>query len=184
MSDNFTVYHELIEQKFSSLINEQNQALKYKEMVDKIQRESQQIHETQMVEFGKEIEKYKLDIDRLKDIEKEYQHLDIEHKHLKSKYEDLANDTKKPKTRSGSHIISVDSLSKSIDNSGKLKDEIQDLRQRVNKWEYKWEALRQTPAKYYIDDIDQKYRFSVDEWRHKKQWGMGQDNIDSQWRKR
>ena len=185
LSNNFSIYHDLIEQKFSNLLqnasNGEDEIGKYKEMVERIQRESQQIQQTQMEEYGQEINKYKDDLDRLKNIEKEYDHLNIEHKHLSQKYETLLNDSR-TRTRSISHTMSIDSNKSGENDIGKLKDEIYDLRQKMNGWQHKWDELRHTPAKYYINDIDQKHRFSVDQYKH--YWGMGLDNIDAKWRKK
>ena len=183
LSANFSKYHELIEKKFGILCENgiigKNEIDKYRETINEIRRESQIKQENHVMEYEKEIDKYRSDLDKMKEIEKEYQHLSIEHKHLQSKYEEMKSS--QPRARSGSHSISIDH-NKSGDEIEKLKDEIYELRKMVRRQQLKWDELKHTPAKYYVNDIDQKHRFSTDEYRN--YWGFGLDNVHSKWRQK
>ena len=82
--------------------------------------------------------------DRLKEIEREYKSLTAQHEELGA----LAKDLK----RKYAEVVGAQQLgSESVQC---MEQELRSLRNCVAEWQRKWDSLRRTPARYYVDGYE------------------------------
>ena len=165
LQSNFEKYNHMMEAKIMSLHqnasviqqSEKEQKQKNMELEELLMYKNRASDELQQRAFEK--------IDAMKEIERQYDHLSVEHKHLKSKYEQKTNTDTISRSRSRSRSFSVPSseFNKNQENAEKLKDEIYNLRKALAKSVSKCDELEQ------VSNHDERVQETMKE-PHAKYW--------------